>query len=377
MKIKLLVVCCFTTAILFSQKQKRTWNEGPLSWNDFTDKQMQIHGSIPDFHFNYSPGYLKNLDRTYIVNKPKAYITKKNSYVTQYSKSPQILDYHQVEFNIIEIYRRTFQKEILEILNEQNIESRYQEILQEIEYSLYQYRESTLYGSRKKEIQDWTNRTEEHLKTLHYYFNPELVNSPWEFGGYFGYEFSLFAKAYKEYLNYNWGFSIGFTIDYKKSSLLFDATAINSSLKKDLVLDKSFQTGNQTQFSQITASYGYAILDKSKFRITPFIGIGGTVFIENTDQENRYYQATFSYNYGLNFDYIFSTIYNLIPDHTNKTHKSKFYIRTSIFVNNSTFTDDFNGNTINLGIIFGMSTNRFNKKQEEPLPSKFSQFKDQ
>tara|TARA_B100000809_G_C15126208_1_gene526336 strand:+ start:1349 stop:2488 length:1140 start_codon:yes stop_codon:yes gene_type:complete len=375
MKINILVVLIFTTTSIIAQNTLKKWVDGPLTWDDFKLKEMQIYGSIPDFHLDYSKESTKNDNHTFIITKVNAFINTNNSSVTIYSRSPQILKYHQVEFNIFEFYRRVFQREALEDLNTQNIEERFNEVLSEMDYTLYQYKKTTLYGSKNKEINEWHKKVEELLKSEKPNYFPEIETRNWGYGGYFGFEYVQFTDDFMSFLNYKWGLSLGFEMNYKQSYLIANLTGISSSLKSDLFLDEQLSAGIKTHFTQYSVSYGYNMLDKPKFNLIPFIGIGGTTFMERTDEENKFTKFTYSYNYGVNFDYKFKSTYNLIPDINNKKHERTLYLRTRLFINNAKFSEDFHGKTINFGIILGLNSRQLNIKTKKPKQSQFARYK--
>lgn len=375
MKINILVALFFTAFTLFAQNTKKQWADGPLTWSDFKPKEMQIYGSIPDFHLDYSKKYTKKDKQTFLITKVNAYIDTKKSSVTLYSKSPQILAYHQVEFNIIEFYRRVFQKEVLLTLNELNIRNRFNEILNELDYTLYQYRKASLYGAKNKEIIDWNKKVEELLKTEELDYIPEIEEGNLGYGIYLGFEYAQFTDEFKSFLNYKAGLSFGLEFSYKKSYLFADIIGIMSTLKNDLFLEEHHDANKKTHVSQYSFSYGYNLLNKPKFNLIPFIGIGGTEFMERTDEEDKFTKSTFSYNYGINIDYKFKKINHLTSDYTNKKHQNIFYLRTRLFVNNAKFSEQFYGKTINIGVILGFYSRELNIKTKKPMQSQFASFK--
>lgn len=353
----------FSIAIC-AQTSKKQWHEGSLTWNDFQDKEMQIYGSVPDYHLEYEIKLTKDKSKRYFRNVSTLYINTDKSTVSSYSKHPQILAYHQVEFDILEFYRRIFQEEIYYCNNNSETNEKLASISQEARNTLNQYRHATLFGAKKDEIEIWSNKTNELLANQNSDFIPEIELSNWGFGIYIGYEHPSFTDSFKSYLNPNGGFSFGVETLFKNSYIFAGLSAIFNEVKQDFYFKKNHESGKKTQFSQFTLSYGYNVFHEKKINLIPFIGLGITSYLEKSDQDNQFWESAFSYNYGLSFDYKLKTIFNLTSDINNKKTNNYLFLRTRLFVNNVKFSEDFKGKSINLGILLGFTSRKGTLKKK-------------
>ena len=353
----LLFFCCCISFRSNAQNEKKYWIEGKLSWNDFQDKYLEIGGSLPDYYISYVFENSKIENYKVIRHKAIAYLNKSLSYVTEYAKKEQILAYHQVEFDIVEVYRRKLQTELYQIENLTNLKPTFEENMQQLQMELENFRYATHYGSNLPVLQKWETGVTQKLNSMPVDPLPKFEVKSFGFGIFMGPEYTAFSGNFNNYLKPTPSFALGLEMNYKKSLLTLNATLGEAKLKKDLTLDEQLTTDKNYGFTLANVTYGYSFVNNEKYKITPFFGIGVNQISETVDEKEKkdsFLQNAFSTNYGVNLDYKFAKSLNTIPTFGNSKMMSYFYVRSRFHVSHANFAPHFKGTSYNLGVNFGM-----------------------
>lgn len=353
---KLLPYVLLLSLCLQAQKKEKHWSDGPLTWKDFQEKDMELLGSKPDYYLTYRTE-ISEIEKNKISRiKSVAYLNTQTSSVSPLSKSSQILAYHQTEFDILEFYRRKFQTEIYQLSSSFDIQAKHKEITQQIGMTFSAFRQETNYGSNKRELNIWQKRFTTQLANSPADALPEIVYKNWGIGVFLGFDYGLLTNTLSNHLNNAPGMILGFETTYKKSYFLFNMSFLASKISNELTLGEFLEKNKKMNLIQIGLSYGYPIVDKSKFTITPFLGIGGTELLETSEEKDKFSKLIFSPNFGINLDYKFGKKTNLIPNLALNRNETNYFLRTRVYINKANFNENFKGNTFNLGLIFGMTT---------------------
>ena len=107
-----LLFICFSTSAT-SITDQRCWEEGPLTWNDFKGNPMIKNQSV------YLSAELLHDEQIFSIGNresfsisAKAVMHPSRSYADTSIRSNQMLRYLQAQFDILEIMRRRYQKEL-------------------------------------------------------------------------------------------------------------------------------------------------------------------------------------------------------------------------------------------------------------------------
>lgn len=362
---KIILFISFSLSILLNihaQKKEKYWSDGPLTWNDFKEEKMRLRGSIPDYYLTYRSENLKQNNTTITHIKSIAYINTLTSKVSPISKESQILEYHQVEFDILELYRRQFQLEIYRLNSTFDIVAKHQETLQQIENTFSEFRRDANYGSNHRQIKYWSNKLTENLQNLKSDPIPKIENKNWGIGFYLGFEYSFLSNSLKNNLTPPIGLSFGFDTNYKRSYFMLNMGILVNKINNEFFLDEIHEENKKTGIAQGSIAYGYNFIESSTFNFIPFIGVGLTEFSELSQEEDAYSKITVGPHYGINVDYKFKTNINLVSNFTAAKTKTIYYLRTRLYIAHPNFSSNFKGNAINLGFIFGMYSKGINLK---------------
>ena len=96
-----------------AQELQRTWSLGPLTWDDFTATPTNAdENSLLQYNIGFSP-VQENIDgiKSFFY-RAEAWMLPSSSWVTADHRTPQLLRYNQVIFDMLEVERRTLQRSL-------------------------------------------------------------------------------------------------------------------------------------------------------------------------------------------------------------------------------------------------------------------------
>lgn len=337
-----------------AQKNARHWSEGKLTWNDFKEKESTHNISDLKYYFGYKTEKQRFGDTTVLRIKAESYMDKNLSWVHPNYKTEQLLKYNQVLFDIVELYRRKLQYDIDQINFMYELEGKFNYTLDLCNKEIDQYYSETNEGQDFSMIQKWENQISNELNDFPINKLPSLKLSK------FGYSFNIglgsgaFVGTLGEYFTPSFNILLGFDFQYKKSVLYLNASLGFDKVKKDFATDKNWNKGQSSSASIVELCYGYAVIDNSKFKLSPYAGLGITEFALNSKvKENNTQMVDYNISFGLNFDYKYKENLNLIPRSIlSIREKATYTLRTKLFVTKANYSQNIKGYTINLGLLF-------------------------
>ena len=138
--------------------------------------------------------------------------------------------------------------------------------------------------------------------------------------------------------------------------LNIDATLGLNSIKNELIEDELWSENLKTRTGMSSLNFGYLLLEKSKFKMIPFLGVGLLEFsVASNDRFYiDHYITNFEYIYGFNFEFIFKRKITLVPRITlssstlkNTKYKNEGSIKLRLYGANE-FND--RGKSLNLSV---------------------------
>jgi hypothetical protein len=352
-----LISFLFALSPNFAQEEIKTWKDGPLTWEDFQEKNSVENIYVFSYQFEYDT--LKEKINDTVVNRfsTKAYMVKNESFIHPDFKTESKLRHLQVIFNILEIHRRKLQYRLDNLKNYVDLSSAYNETRFDCEKEIKAFTQLSNKGERLDVIQKWEIETTEKLKTLPEYKLPVIENKGFGYGLHGGFGTSTFSGGLEEYFNPSFNIGFGFEVGYNRHLLFINGILGFTRIKQDYMGEGKWLEGNRANLAVIDLSYGYSVYENSTLKITPFAGLGITEFTtehENEVQED-YRFVDYNLAYGLQTDFKIRRKLNLIP---NPALNVKEYVESSIkvrlFMTQAKFNEDISGNTINLGIEYSV-----------------------
>lgn len=264
----------------------RTWDDGALVWSDFSGKSVM----------KTTPTYFKGVLKVRTVEQDKADGVFGNnpdfstyalavmdcgvSYADSTYRTSQMLRYHQLQFDILEYYRRRLQAELCYGVAGIEADTRcnyYQKLYNE---RIADIARKTVNGSNDYKLQE-----EEYLirKQLEEFYRPKVTSlnpGKFSYGWYVGTGMLVPTSDLSDCFKNSWLFNIGLTFGYRRFFIKGDISYGQPDLvdiRKPLMGQQMEWATNKytNQLSGIVA-IGYRVLDTKHFSITPNIGGGWT-----------------------------------------------------------------------------------------------------
>ena len=317
----------------------RYWNEGPLSWSDFTGNPVMK--TIP----TYFKGRLmvkseitqEEKSRFNIETSVSTYafaeMDKSQSYADSAYRSDRMLRYHQLQFDLLELMRRRLQADLNTGMTGIEADKRvayYQNLYDEYIADIAQ---RTVNGSNDNRLQEEEYFVRKQLDEFLLPAVPEVKPGKFSYGWYIGTGAFIPTGDIADAFGYSWLFNIGLTAGYDRLFLKADISYGQPRL--DNIRNELFGRENEwavnryaNQLSGVVA-IGYRVLDTKHFAITINVGGGWTNYawdvadyIHNPDPEEAMNPETeyvinseirrntihnFNYMAGLDFDWNFHT----------------------------------------------------------------------
>ena len=151
---------------------------GHLSWNEFYKLQWQDFRGEPDDDSNGDAATAVSIKAKPFMVKQEihydivAYFNREKSWARD--KSPSLLAHEQLHFDIAELYARKIRKKVSELKRQgvKNIKvfnAAIEQLLDESNEVDLQYDLETLHGALSKKQEQWTEKIEEEMVSLHQY----------------------------------------------------------------------------------------------------------------------------------------------------------------------------------------------------------------
>lgn len=346
--------------ILFSlntkaQEYRKYWSESNLEWSDFQAKPTKQFTS----HLAYV--LLYQTDKKIIDNVlyegvfSDAYIDKSLSFVHNNLKDKHHLNYNQVIFNLVEIYKRKLQKRIFALENIYSIKSLFSDIKHQLDRNILDFQEEGNYGIDKDVTAKWLSQTNLDLLKTTAFELPNFRKSNWTYGLNGGVDYSFYGDEFKEILNNTIALTFGFEFSYKRLFMGFNMALTNSKLNEDIVHNAFLnEKGNKSTIANLNFTLGYPVYETDKFRVLPFVGYGMLALGEVNKEQNKDEITNGASFLGVNFDFKNRKKVNFTPSILNIREEGNSYIRAKIFMSNSNFNPNLKGYSINIGIAYGI-----------------------
>ena len=320
----------------------RQWDEGPLTWSDFKGEPSLKTST------SYFKGVLKT--ETEIEQQSKSKFKTDYRYATSavalmdcsasYSDSAyqtdQMLRYHQLQFDMLEVVRRRLQSDLnigMAGLEADNRVAYYQRIYEE---QLSDLAKATDGGQNDQKLQQYEYMTRKQLDEFKLSKVPDVKPCDWQIGWFVGTGCFVPFGDISSLLNYAWIFNIGLSGGYKRFILKADISYGQPGIKNysDFTFNpldisasnKDAQVHSDNEYVKLllgSISLGYRIIDTKHFALTPHVGGSWTNYswysaeyqkTINSENETLWNQVTetskksfhnFNFMFGIDFDWRF------------------------------------------------------------------------
>ncbi len=333
----LLLSLVFTTAS-YSGDYIRTWDQGPLTWEDFQGKNGVPGRTYLYYELTYETEKQDFRDTSVHRFVCKAYIEPEMSWVDPAMVSPYNLKYHQVIFNYLEIQRRQLQKDIdhCTTWGEANlILSRNRHFLEERLATFYK---RTNAGSNIGMIDEYLGNSARELEKLYSDGIPNVAYSNFKYGFNFMMGTSAFTQDLGQQFATPVAYSMGLELYYKQAMLTFELLGSEGKATTANTTDSRWGKDESALMNLIGISLGYQLFESKRFVFYPFAGIAHSEIRDKQHKngENDITEGNARAYLGFGLDYKFGPIMRFTPSFifSDNCSQSQYSVKFKFYVTN-------------------------------------------
>lgn len=362
--ISVLMVLFLYSGLIAQELKKKEWNEGKLSWQDFTERD----GSLAISELKYFIGYNTEKEKIgdTIVERIKAigYMDQNFSWISPAFKINQYLRYNQVIFDIVEIHRRRLQYELDRVNSFYELEGKLNVIYSSCNLEVERFKKESNEGRLISAIDFWEHSTTEGLKPYSMSKIPAYENRNFGYGMHGGFGTGVFTGSLAEHFSPTFNFIFGFDFAYKKSIFFLNGSVGFNKVKKEYASAINWNKGQRTNVAIVDISYGYPLVDNKSIKLSPFIGLGVTQIAEvKKEQEKELRMTDYNFIFGLNTDFKLRTRLSFVPNPIlGIKEKLETAIRARLYVTRANYHEDLKGYSVNLSLGFSGFGNKIRMK---------------
>lgn len=337
-----------------AQDYKKEWTEGKLTWDDFTERSGTPVTSELKYFLGYNTVKHRLGDTILLRIDAIGYMDRKLSWINPDFRNDQLLRYNQVIFDIVEVYRRRLQFELDHITGVYETGPKFDQIIRMCDSETEKFRAASNAGQNMNTVAFWEQKTADELQSL-----PDQTIPPFKPGA-FGYAMDgglgsgIFTGSLGQHFTPAFNILLGFDLAYRKSILYMNATLATDRIRKDYGSD-SWMKGQRANVAILDISYGYALIDNTWLKLSPFAGLGLTEFTtpNKNEQGDDLRMDAVNLLFGLNTDFKLRTHISLLPSSLlSLKEKTETSVRARLYITRANYSADLQGYSINftLGI---------------------------
>ena len=259
---------------VFAEDPYKDWEDGDLNWNDF----QGIY--VPGTQSMLSTGLDTKLNQEHIKGKIRismkatATMNKERSFADSTMRNEQRLRYHQLQFDLLEVYRRRLQNDLNSKMTSTDIKERLKHYQSQYAQQLDLIAKQTDNGTNDHKLQEWEYFVRKDLEELGLPFVPEIVPGKFSSGAYIGTGGIFPTGNINSAFTGTWTFVFGLQFGYDRFRLKSDLTFGQSQFVNANIFNKKDQEnfGSYANYLGVSVSLGYAVLNTPYFSITPHFG---------------------------------------------------------------------------------------------------------
>jgi len=350
--IVLLSLFCHANA----QHQYKYWRDGKLSWSDFQVKEANVaESSHLAFQIFSVTEKQYGIDTTFISLKAETIVDKDKSWVKLSEKSPWVLAYNQVIFDIAELYRRQLQIQLNEVATLKQVPNMVKNALNGCQQEVAKFKSEVPQQDDSTAILRWESLIHLRLNYLDDAKVVEYLPGNWGFGLNGGIGGSQFNGAMGDYFLPTWNVNLGVEGAYKRAMLYLNTTISSSYVKETFDYNGTWEEGTRASFTIIDAALGYAVIDNDRWKLVPNAGAGYTILstwvIDSNQSERRYTLSDLNAIGGITVDYKLQHRINKVPNILFRyKEESDLALRVRFYAAKADFNSTINGYTFNVAI---------------------------
>lgn len=272
---KLLWLLLLIVPMIVNADNIKEWSDGPLSWNDFKGP-----ASIPDVpsymkaQLVLQPENVRVKGKNVILLKAEAVMDEDRSFADKTNMTDQRLRLHQLQFDLLEAYRRDLQNDINSGMTGTQADERVRYYNNLYNATMDNIIEQTNNGKNDAKLQEWEYYARKGLDERELPPVREITQGPFKYGFYFGTGAGFPTSNVNDAFSDSWTFTAGLQFAYRRINMKADISYGQPKINNANIMGVKDQsaTGTYSSWLGIGITAGYTVFDSKKFSITPYFG---------------------------------------------------------------------------------------------------------
>lgn len=284
----LLALCVLALDSAAQSGDVKLWSEGELTWDDF--QGIATTSTAPSSMSADLVTVTKDISaakaETKVQLSCEARMMRDKSVAGAESRTPQRLRYHQLQFDLLEYYRRCLQNDINSGISGVEVEKKLSHYRTLYANMLRQIDSETAKGADDAKLRQWESNVQQQISDLGIPGTPEVTPGKWSYGFFAGvggvFPLSDINSNFKGAAAFNAGLTVGYRRFIWKIGVNYAQPRFNNYNifnKKD-ESGRDAQKCNSDNASNILlhTTLGFSVLNTRNFAITPFAGVNWTSY---------------------------------------------------------------------------------------------------
>lgn len=346
-----------------AQLQHRTWDKGPLTWQDFQvypSNADSLNASWLQYSFKLTDTDTSlagvKMERLRVV----AYMEPKLSWVVEGRQSTTELHFNQVLFNLAELQARLFQSSFDRATDGVSYQDLMQSVADYCQADETRFMLESRDGADSLVVARWLDSTSRLLAEIPVCDMPRIKDAKsLGVGAHLGVMHTVHLGGLTKTFRNATSFEFGMEGLYGRSSYMFDFAIGGGGSKRHYQLDGvNFAKGTPYTWLQFWMGYGYYAVRQIRYSVMPLAGFGLSTITKGSDEES-FSTACGSWIAGVAIDWNLSNeIY--APMYDGIRGQSLTGARLMLYASRSKLYD-YNGVSMNVALLlnFGEHMVRF------------------
>ena len=293
----------------------RTFSQGPLTWADFQAAAAPDRSSDCWLEYSYLFDTVtrRSHGARYLVNQLSCLVDPQLSFARPEVRTPQMLAYSQVLFNLAELQCRYLQPVLCQSGWDYASDSIVALAFKQNDYDVKLFHYESYYGTDSLAVFRWLDSTNRLLAEMPSAAQARVADAPgWGLGAHIGMGYSWPGKGIDATFKNAYSFQMGVELLNRRHSFMWDMIIGGGGSKRSFIFEDGGDTlyypvGHRYTWFQMDFDYGYYVVHKDKFAMMPFVGFGFSSISATYgygDEAPMYGDACFSWFAGVACDWI-------------------------------------------------------------------------
>lgn len=253
----------------------KSWSDGKLTWDDFRgDAMMGSDATAMDLELVIDFVESENKGDVEFNIVAVAVMKRNNSSVGANAKTDNNLRYQQLQYDLLELYRRRLQRFLNGTIRNTDFAAKLNHVKGEYKDKSTQIAEETMGGKDEKALNEWVYFIAMELSQSEVTDIPVIAPSKFSYGGFAGVGYVATTDDLGEDFSGYVPFNIGLEAYYNRLKLKVDVSYGQPQINNSNIFDVNMQGTYSTYATllSINMAVGYKVFKSESFSVAPFVG---------------------------------------------------------------------------------------------------------